>query len=131
MAGDMKWIFMELKVLIKKETQIEVLLHGDPFGFSCEVLGVEDMRYNSYSEVFTVSFEEIYEYTSAHGLLQSDSFTKDFSSEGFHYYKEDGKWHTFFKERGHIFDEKSFNEDESGRKYIVRTLLKMRGTGLF
>ncbi|MCD2137784.1 hypothetical protein [Salinicoccus halitifaciens] len=122
---------MELIVLIKKEIQIEVLLYGDPFGFACEMLDVENMRSNSYSEVFTVNFEEVYEYIQLHGLPQTESSSRHPMTEGFHYYKENGRWHTFFKERGCIFDEKSFDEDESGKRYIVRTLLKLRGTDLF
>ena len=119
---------MELINLVDKETQIKVLLDGDVLGFACKTLGVKDMKHNHYSEVFTVSKEEVYEYTLIHGIPQSKTPPK---SEGFHYYKKDGKWYTFFRERGFTFDEKTFADDEIGRKYIVLTLLQLAGTGLY
>ncbi|WP_164215743.1 hypothetical protein [Virgibacillus sp. YIM 98842] len=84
-----------------------------------------------YSEVFTVSKEEVYAYTLIHGIPQSESTSKQSLAEGFHYYKEEGKWYTFFRERNYVFDEKVFVDDESGKKYIVHTLLKLAGTGLY
>lgn len=59
-------------VLIDKETQIKVLLYGNPLKFACETLGVENMMKHKYSNVFTVSKEEVYEYTSIHGIPKVD-----------------------------------------------------------
>ncbi|MHA6250388.1 hypothetical protein [Oceanobacillus sp. CAU 1775] len=117
--------------MIDKETQIKVLLYGNPLGFACETLGVKNLLNHSYSEVFTVSKEEVYAYTLIHGIPESETTSKHSSAEGFHYYKEDGKWHTFFRERNYTFDELVFEDDEEGRKYIVYTLLKLTGTGLY
>lgn len=117
--------------MVEKETQIKVLLYGDPLGFACETLGVDHLMRRKYSEVFTVSKEEVFSYTSIHGIPKSEAASKDSPAEGFHYYKEDGNWHTFFRERGAVFDEKVFADDEAGREYIVHTLLKLAGTGLY
>lgn len=107
------------------------MLYGDPLGFACETLGVKNMIDQNYSEVFTVSEEEVYEYTLIHGIPQSESSSKDSLAEGFHYFKQEGKWYTFFRERGYTYHEKNFDDDELGRKYIVRTLLQLTGTGLY
>lgn len=122
---------MELICLVDKETQIKILLYGNPLNFACETLGVKDMRYRKYSEVFTVSKEEVYEYTSIHGIPQSDSTSRYALVEGFHYFEEAGKWYTFFRERDYIHHEKNFDNDELGKKYIVTTLLQLSGTGLY
>lgn len=89
------------------------------------------MLHHNYSEVFTVSKEEVCAYALSHGISQSESTSKHSSAEGFHYYEEDGKWYTFYKERNYVFDEKVFVDDELGKKYIVHTLLKLAGTGLY
>lgn len=120
-----------MRFLIDKETQIKILLYGNPLDFACETLGVKDMRTRKYSEVFTVSNEEVYEYTSIHGIPQSDSTSRDSLVEGFHYFEEEGKWFTFFRERGNIYYEKNFDDSELGKKYIVTTLLQLSGTGLY
>lgn len=117
--------------MVDKETQIKVLLYGDPLRFACETLGVTHMLHHNYSDVFTISKEEVYAYTLIHGIPQSESTSKHSFVEGFHYYKEEEKWYTFFRERDYVFDEKTFTDDESGKKYIVHTLLKLTGTGLF
>lgn len=117
--------------LVDKETQIQTLLYGNAFDFACETLGVNDMRTHEYSEVFTVSNEEVYEYTSIHGIPHSEAIRKSTLVEGFHYYKEKGKWYTFFMERGQISHEKNFNDEEQGKRYIVNTLLQLNGTGLY
>lgn len=122
---------MELSDLVDKETQVQILLYGNALVFASETLGVKDMRTRKYSEVFTVSYEEVYEYISIHGLPQSESTSKDTLVEGFHYFKEEGKWYTFFKERGHISYEKNFDDEELGKRYIVTTLLQLKGTGLY
>lgn len=122
---------MELVILVEKETQIKILLYGDPLRFACETLGVKNMRHHKYSDVFTVSKEEVYEYTLIHGIPQRESSSKHSLAEGFHYYKEEGKWYTFFKERDYIYNEKNFDDDELGKRYIVYTLLQLAGTGLY
>lgn len=114
-----------------KDTQIKILLYGDPLGFACETLGVENMIHHNYSEVFTVNFEEVYEYTLNHGIPHNESSGKHSSVEGFHYYKEDDIWFTFFRERGYEYTKKTFDDDEDAKRYIVRTLLQLRGTGLY
>ena len=121
----------KLRDLVDKETQIQILLYGKVLVFACETLGVKDMRIRNYSEVFTVSNEEVYEYISIHGLPQNKSTRKDSQGEGFHYYMEESKWCTFFRERGQIFDEKNFVDEELGKRYIVKTLLQLSGTGLY
>ncbi|WP_277587422.1 hypothetical protein [Psychrobacillus antarcticus] len=117
--------------LVDKETQIQTLLYGNALVFACETLGVQDMRTRKYSEVFTVNNEEVYEYISIHGPPQNKSTSKGSQDEGFHYNMEDGKWFTFFRERGQIFDEKSFVDEELGKRYVVKTLLQLSGTGLY
>lgn len=52
-------------------------------------------------------------------------------AEGFHFFGEEGKWYTFFRERGYIYLEKNFTDYELGKKYIVLTLLQLAGTGLY
>lgn len=117
--------------MVNKETQIKVLLEGDTYAFACKTLGVVDMMKRQYAEVFTVSKEEVYEYTKIHGIPHRESTGKSAMNEGFHYYKEAGKWHTFFRERGMIYGEKTFEDDELGKRYIVTTLLQLAGTGLY
>lgn len=117
--------------MVDKEVQIRVLLYGDPFRFACDTLGVTNMFDHHYSDVFTVSREEVYAYTLIHGIPQSESTGKHSLTEGFHYYEEEGKWYTFFRERNYVFDEKVFVDEEVGKKYIVDTLLKLAGTGLY
>ncbi|ALS77289.1 hypothetical protein FQ085_13790 [Planococcus sp. ANT_H30] len=119
------------KVLVDKETQIQILLRGNALQFACETLGVKDMRIREYAEVFTVSMDEVYDYALKQGLPQSGSTRDDMLIEGFHYYKKDGKWHTFFRERGQTFDEKNFNDEELGKRYIIKTLVQLSGTGLY
>ncbi len=117
--------------MIDKENQIETLLYGNPLDFACKTLGVPNMRNHKYSKVFTVSYEEVYEYISVHGLPHSDSASKYSLDEGFHYFEEEGKWYTFFRERGCIYNEQNFDDYELGKKYIVTTLLQLSGTGLY
>ncbi|MGO1059940.1 hypothetical protein ACTL32_12470 [Planococcus sp. FY231025] len=121
----------KLRNLVDKETQIQILLQGNALQFACETLGVKDMRIREYSEVFTVSMDEVYAYALKHGLPQSGSTREDMLIEGFHYYKKDGKWHTFFRERGQTFDEKNFDDEELGKRYIIKTLVQLSGTGLY
>lgn len=117
--------------MVDKEKQIKALLYGKAFDFACETLDVNNMLHRNYAEVFTVSEEEVYEYVSINGLPKSDSTRKDSTKEGFHYFEEEGKWYTFFRERGTIYYEKDFDDYELGKKYIVQTLLKLAGTGLY
>lgn len=119
------------KALVDKETQMQILLFGNALQFSCETLGVKDMRIRKYSEVFTVSMDEVYAYALKLGLPQIGSTRDDMLIEGFHYYKKDGKWHTFFNERGQTFDEKNFDNEELGKRYIIKTLVQLSGTGLY
>ena len=83
--------------MVDKGTQIKILLYGNPLVFACETLGVKNMRNHKYSTVFTVSKEEVYEYTSIHGIPQSDSTSRYSLVEGFHYFEEEGKWYTFLE----------------------------------
>jgi hypothetical protein len=117
--------------MVDKETQIKILLSGDPLRFACKTLGVKDMSNNKYSEVFTVIKEDIYEYVSNNGIPQNISTSRNSLSDGFHFYEEDGRWHTCFMERGIIFDENVFDDFKIGQKHIIDTLLKLTGTGLF
>lgn len=124
-------MYKELILLVDKDTQIKILLYGNPLEFACETLGVKNMRDHKYSKVFTVSEEEVYEYTAINGIPHSDSTSRYSMAEGFHYFEEAGKWYTFFRERGTIYHEKNFNDYELGKKYIVHTLLQLAGTGLY
>ncbi len=117
-----------MRFLIDKETQIKVLFYGNPLDFACKTLGVKEMRNHRYSKILTVSKEEVYEYTSIYDIPQSDSTSRYSLVEGFHYFEEEGKWYTFFRERGYIFDENNFDDYELGIKYIVTTLLQLGGT---
>lgn len=121
----------EPQPLVDIETQIHVLLYGNALQFACETLGVSDMRNSKYADVFTVSFDEVYQYTVVHGIPQRESSRLDSRVEGFHYGKENGSWTTFFTERGSIHTQKSFADDELGKRYIVKTLLQLSGTGLY
>ncbi|WP_040226281.1 hypothetical protein [Bhargavaea cecembensis] len=117
--------------MVDKETQIRVLLYGDALRFACETLGVDNMTKHRYSDVFTVTADEVCKYTLIHGIPRSERTGKHSLAEGFHYYDEAGKWVTFFRERGHVYSEKNFDDDELGKRYIVRTLLQLAGTGLY
>lgn|SRR5690625_348780 len=107
--------------LVDKETQIKVLLYGDPLRFACETLGVNNMLHHNYSEVFTVSKEEVFAYTESHGILQSASSNQYSLAEGFHYFKEEGKWYTFLG-RGILFTMKRFLQMMSLVESILFTL---------
>ena len=121
-------------MIIDKETQIKVLLYGsfsDPYKIACCVLGVDSMRDSNMSDVFTVTFEEVYQYAKIHGIPKSDYKKDGPLSDGFYYYQQDGVWHTFFKERGKIFDKQEYLDDEAGKRAIVLTLLQLCCTGLY
>src|SRR5690554_3688220 len=122
---------MELILWLIKKHKIKILLHGNPLDFACKTLGVNNMINNKYSEVFTVSKEDVLEYTAIHGLPHSKRTNKNALGEGFHFFKEDGKWTTFFRERGRIFDKKTFQDDKLAHEYIVTTWLQLCGTGLY
>lgn len=117
--------------MVDKETQIKILLYGNAFRFACETLDVKNMYDHSYSEVFTVSKEEVLAYTAIHGLPHSERTGKEDRNEGFHFYEEKGEWITFFIERGQIYDKKNFEDDRLAHRYIVETWLKLSGTGLY
>jgi len=117
--------------MVDKQKQIEVLLYGNPYQFACETLGVDNMEHSKYSEVFTVSKEEVLAYTAVHGLPLSKMKGKEDRVEGFYAYKENGKWITFFRERGQIYSKKNFEDDRLAHHYIVETWLKLGGTGLY
>jgi hypothetical protein len=117
--------------MVDKEIQIKILLCGDPLRFACEILGVNDMTIRNYAKVFTVSKDEVYEYVSINGIPQDYSTIRYSLTDGFHFFEEEGKWYTCFRERGFIYNDKVFNDYEFDRKYIVDTLLGLSGTGLF
>lgn len=119
--------------LSDKEKQIKVLLggRGRAYDYACQTLGVDNMMHHSYADVFTVSEADIYDYILKNGLPESEDTSKESLKEGFHYYKEDGRWHTFFRERNYIFDERSFDTDNDAKKYIAGRLIGLSGTGLY
>lgn len=121
----------KLGALVDEETQIQILLYGDALTFACDTLGVKDMKIRKYVEVFTVNTDEVFEYVLTHGLPQSEPPGSAALAEGFHYYKKEGEWITFFTERGRTFNEKNFDDEEEGKRYIVTTLLQLSGTGLY
>lgn len=113
-----------------KIEQINVLLSGDPYEYACKQLNVKDMSSNQYSEVFTVSLNDVIQYVLENGFPPNDSNNRS-SDEGFHYYEDDGVWHTYFTERGMTFDERIIDDYDDGIAYIVEMLLRMKGTGLY
>lgn len=119
--------------LSDKEKQIKVLLggRGRAYDYACQTLGVDNMMHHSYADVFTVSEADVYDYVLKNGLPESEDTSKESLKEGFHYYKEDGRWHTFFRERNYIFDERSFDTDNDAKKYIAGRLIRLSGTGLY
>ena len=119
--------------MANKETQIKELLggRGRAYDYACQTLGVDNMMHHSYADVFTVSEADVYEYILKNGLPENEDTSKHSLKEGLHYYKEDGRWHTFFRERNYIFDEKSFDDDIESKKYIAGRLIRLAGTGLF
>ena len=119
--------------LSDKEKQIKVLLggRGRAYDYACQTLGVDNMMHHSYADVFTVSEADVYDYVLKNGLPESEDTSKESLKEGFHYYKEDGRWHTFFRERNYIFDERSFDNDNDAKKYIAGRLIRLSGTGLY
>lgn len=119
--------------LSDKEKQIKVLLggRGRAYDYACQTLGVDNMMHHSYADVFTVSEADVYDYILKNGLPESEDTSKESLKEGFHYYKEDGRWHTFFRERNYIFDERSFDTDNDAKKYIAGRLIRLSGTGLY
>ena len=120
-------------ILSDKETQIKMLLggRGRAYDYACQALGVDNMMHHSYADVFTVSEADVYDYVLKNGLPESEDTSKESLKEGFHYYKEDGRWHTFFRERNYIFDERSFDTDNDAKKYIAGRLIRLSGTGLY
>lgn len=119
--------------LSDKEKQIKVLLggRGRAYDYACQTLSVDNMMHHSYADVFTVSEADVYDYVLKNGLPESEDTSKESLKEGFHYYKEDGRWHTFFRERNYIFDERSFDNDNDAKKYIAGRLIRLSGTGLY
>lgn len=119
--------------LSDKEKQIKVLLggRGRAYDYACQTLGVDNMMHHSYADVFTVSEADVYDYILKNGLPESEDTSKESLKEGFHYYKEDGRWRTFFRERNYIFDERSFDNDNDAKKYIAGRLIRLSGTGLY
>jgi len=115
--------------MIDRDTQIRVLLHGNPYQFACHTLNVSDMRNHSYADVFTVAETDVLAYTEEHGLPDSPDI--DQLTDGFYYYEEQGTWHTFFRERGITFDAKQFSDTQTAKTYIVSMLLKLTMTGLY
>lgn len=57
------------------------------------------MRSSRYADVFTVSEEEVVEYVLKNGIPENEQTNPNLLQKGFHFYKEDSKWHTFFYER--------------------------------
>lgn len=115
--------------MVDHDTQIKVLLCGNPLQFACETLGVSDMRNHSYSDVFTVTEADVFAYTEKHGF--PDSPSGDRMTDGFYYYEDQGTWHTFFRERGKTFDQQQFSDTQTAKTYIVSMLLKLTMTGLY
>ena len=89
------------------------------------------MKNSRYSDVFTVSREEVVEYVLKHGIPENELTRNKTYVEGFHFFKEDGKWKTFFYERGITSHEKNFEDDTEAKKYITLTLIQLAGTGLY
>jgi len=56
--------------LVDKETQIKILLYGNPLDFACETLGVKNMRYHNYSKVFTVIYVELMNTDTAYAFYK-------------------------------------------------------------
>ena len=121
----------ESKQVVNRDTQIKVLLYGNPLQFACETLGVPNMRNHSYADVFTVSRAEVLAYTTVHGIPEQSSTESYRLLDGFHYYEEHGTWYTFFRERGMTFDQKKFSDETIAKEYIVSMLLKLTMTGLY
>ncbi|MCT4780578.1 MULTISPECIES: hypothetical protein [Exiguobacterium] len=115
--------------MVDQDTQIKILLYGNPLQFACETLGVSDMRKNSYADVFTVTEADVFAYTEKHGFPDSPSI--DRLTDGFHYYEEQGVWYIFFRERGKTFDQQQFTDTRTAKAYIVSMLLKLTMTGLY
>lgn len=121
----------ELILLPNKETQIKALLWGDAYDLACNTLEVSTMKNSRYSDVFTVSTVEVVEYVLKHGIPENEMARREQYVEGFHFLKENGKWKTFFYERGITSYEKNFEDDTEAKKYIALTLIQLAGTGLY
>ncbi|WP_214845518.1 MULTISPECIES: hypothetical protein [unclassified Exiguobacterium] len=115
--------------MIDHDTQIKVLLYGNPYQFACLTLNVSDMRNHSYADVFTVTEADVFAYTEKYGLPASPAI--DRLTDGFYYYEEQGTWCTFFRERGITFDTQQFSGTQTEKTYIVSMLLKLTMTGLY
>lgn len=60
--------------MIDRDTQIKVLLYGNPYQFACHTLNVSDMRNHSYEDVFTVKEPGIPFSVNAESRLTRNSF---------------------------------------------------------
>lgn len=114
-----------------KETQIKALLWGGAYDLACSTLEVSNMKHSRYSDVFTVSAAEVVEYVLKHGIPEKELIKNKKYVEGFHFFKEDGKWKTYYYERGITSDEKTFEDDTEAKKHIALTLIRLAGTGLY
>ena len=72
--------------MIDHDTQIRVLLYGNPYQFACDTLNVSDMRNHSYADVFTVMEADVLAYTEKYGFPDSPAI--DQLTDGFYYYEE-------------------------------------------
>ncbi len=117
--------------MTETEKQIVTLLSGNPLKFACEKLGVRDMSKHSYSQVFTVTRSEVYEYVRKYGIPQNYSNSRNSLTDGFKFFEEDGKWYCCFRERGICFDEKELDNYDTGLIYITDMLLRLSGTGIY
>lgn len=102
-------------------TQIKVLLgsRGLAYDYACQTLDVDNMMHHSYGDVFTVSEADVYEYILENNLPESEDTSKNSLKKGFHYYEEDGKCHTFFREKTLHLMRKAL-KIESNRRNILQ-----------
>ena len=118
--------------MTEKEEQIRVLLAGNPLEYACKKLDVEDMREHRYSEVFTVTRQEVQEYVREHGLPVDISFSSLASpQDGLFFYESGGEWLVYFGERGKRFDSRTFDSYNEALPCVVDWLLKLSGAGMF
>ena len=119
-----------LIIQVSKEVQIIALLTGGAFDLACEVLGVDSMMHHEYSEVFTVTRQDIDEYVAKYGVPPGGYNSTGSICEGINYYYDGECWHLIEMERYIHFYDRTFTNEAEAQKELVNLLLQRTGNGM-
>ena len=115
-----------------KEEQIEALLNCKALELACRELNVSHMARSSYTDVFTVTRQEIDEYIRINGIPKNRYCTRSDSHpcEGIHLVGKKDSWHLYWLERGIVSGEEIFSDYQEAQKRLLDWILGMAGTGI-